>query len=615
MSEDVMLNKAIEAIRHGQRTRSRDLLTRLLRADPNNPTYWIWMSSVVETGREQIYCLKNALKLDPKNTAARQGLRLLGAIPPRGEVKPAPPKRRKWQVEQLEVRELNALGRVFSNPFVRLSVFSLSTLVVFLLLGFGLYFQGTRGKPVAAFIPTRTAGPSPTYTLTPTAINETPSTPTTQPHFNGVPPLWAKLSSTYTPTPIYVNTPHFSNEAFQLAQQALSKGDITTALSNIRQAEQVDPYSPDIPFFIGEIYRQQGDFRQALEAYQKSVSLDPGFAPAYLGLARTNLILNPKANVLNDLRHAMDADPNWSEASLELAGYLIDHGETEQAMEILSRAESFASDSPLFYIRRAQANLALGNVNGAFKDAQEANRLDQTQLETYRLLAYTAAVSEDYHTAMESVQVYLTYEKNDPIAWAIQGRAYYGEGDYEKALEALEKALQLDKKLAEARLYHGLTLLELGQGQDAINDIYLAQQTNPRSFSMNLYLGRAMLAAGRLGDALGQINRAHDLAQNDKELAEAFYWRAQVYEAIGNLFNARRDWNRLLDLPPGSAPQGWLDTAEAHLAPTSTPAPTASPTPTFTRTPTLTRTPKEPSTLRSTQTTAPTKSSRPSTAI
>jgi Tfp pilus assembly protein PilF len=53
MPEDIMLQEAVEAIRQGQRGRARDLLTRLLRADPSNTQYWLWMSSVVETPKEQ----------------------------------------------------------------------------------------------------------------------------------------------------------------------------------------------------------------------------------------------------------------------------------------------------------------------------------------------------------------------------------------------------------------------------------------------------------------------------------------------------------------------------------------------------------------------------------
>ena len=61
MAEDIMLREAIEAIQSGQRERARDLLTRLLRADKDNPEYWLWMSTSVGSVKEQIYCLKMVL--------------------------------------------------------------------------------------------------------------------------------------------------------------------------------------------------------------------------------------------------------------------------------------------------------------------------------------------------------------------------------------------------------------------------------------------------------------------------------------------------------------------------------------------------------------------------
>ncbi len=586
-----MLHEAVEAIRQGQRARARDLLTRLLRADPNNVAYWLWMSSVVETAREQIYCLKSALKLEPNNPAVRQGLRLLGALPAEGEVKPTPPLRRKWKVEVQQVRELGLFGQLWANPYVRLAVLGVAAFTVFILIGFGVYYQGAWRRRSGPVIPTRTLGPSPTYTLTPTAINETPILPTALPTLPGPSPLWARLAATYTPTPIYVSTPHIANESFQLAQRAFQRGDTATALEYLRQAEQINPEAADIPYLAGEIYRHQGDLAQAKIAYQKSLTIDPNFAPALLGIARTIKAQNPQTDIAAELKQAFEADPNWIEPPLELANTLIEQNQPEQALAILAEIEPQASASPLFFLRRAQANLALGKNLAALDDARTANELDQTMLETYRTLAYALAANDDYDQALEIVEIYLTYEEKDPLAWTIRGRAWFGEKQYAKALEAFDKALTIDKKLAEARLYRGLTLIELGKGAEAVNDIYLAQQTAPRSFPLNLYLAQALLKAGRLGDALQQVNRSYDLARSDAELGQALFWRAQIYEAIGNLFNAVRDWQALLALPAGSVPQEMLKTASAHLEKTSTPVPTATSTATFTRTPKVTATP------------------------
>src|SRR4030065_2080203 len=90
MADDAVFQEAVEALREGNKTRARELLTGLLKTDQNNATYWVWMSSTVDTTRERIYCLQTALKLDPENAAAKRGLILHGAIPPDEPVPPFP---------------------------------------------------------------------------------------------------------------------------------------------------------------------------------------------------------------------------------------------------------------------------------------------------------------------------------------------------------------------------------------------------------------------------------------------------------------------------------------------------------------------------------------------
>ncbi|MFM8321775.1 MAG: tetratricopeptide repeat protein [Chloroflexota bacterium] len=592
MAEDVMLKEAIEAIRQGQRIRARDLLTRLLRANQNNPEYWLYMSAVVDTNREQVFCLQSALRIDPQNQAALQGLVLLGARAPEGTVTPAAPQRRKWDVEVQEIEELTGFRALAANPVMRIGFFAFLALLVVALIGLGVYVQGVRRQPVAAVIPTNTPGPTPTYTPTVTPLNFTPVTPTAIPTPTGPLPLWMRLDATYTPTLVYVATRHPSNEAFQIAQRAQGRGELDSALSNYAQALQMSPNEADIPYYMGEIYRQQGRYQQAIEQYTRSIEINGAFAPAYLGRALAQQALSAKVDVTDDLDAAVTNDPNYLAAYLARAELRLAQEDLEGAAEDLGRAETLQPDNARVRLLQAQVQIAQGDGAAALESARRANRMDQTLLLSYRVLAQAADLAGEYEEALQAIDVYLTYEQQDPQAWMIKGAGLYHTGQFSDTLRSVNNAIELDRNLVDAYYYRGLAEIELGLGQKAVNDIFYVTQVYPDTYQINIDLSRALLTANRLGDALGQLRRALDKAETDAEQAQAYYYRAQALERAGNLPSAVKDWKALLALPEDSMPAEWRTMAEAHLQATSTPPPpTATITPTATATPAATLTP------------------------
>src|SRR5512136_1448883 len=104
-AQDKMYQAALEAIDQGQTARARDLFTRLLRSDSSNAEYWLWMSTLVDTAQERIYCLESALRVDPNNEAAKRGLIILGARDADKDVVPVPSVRRNWEKDLEKVSE------------------------------------------------------------------------------------------------------------------------------------------------------------------------------------------------------------------------------------------------------------------------------------------------------------------------------------------------------------------------------------------------------------------------------------------------------------------------------------------------------------------------------
>src|SRR5512133_2560606 len=124
---DAVFQEAVEALRVGNKSRARELLTGLLKTDQNNATYWVWMSSTVDTVKERIYCLQTAFKLDPQNAAAKRGLILHGALPPDENIQPFPVNRpRAWEEKLLlehEKPKLKGWAAFKASPVVRLGGF------------------------------------------------------------------------------------------------------------------------------------------------------------------------------------------------------------------------------------------------------------------------------------------------------------------------------------------------------------------------------------------------------------------------------------------------------------------------------------------------------------
>ena len=102
MADDRILQEAISAIENGQKARARDLLTRLLRQDQGKVDYWLYMSAVVDTAKERIFCLENALKYDPENETAMRGLVMLGSMQPsEDQVSIRPISEREWELADI----------------------------------------------------------------------------------------------------------------------------------------------------------------------------------------------------------------------------------------------------------------------------------------------------------------------------------------------------------------------------------------------------------------------------------------------------------------------------------------------------------------------------------
>lgn len=579
MSHEKMFQEAVQAVAQGQIARARDLFTRLLKKDSSNPDYWLWMSAVVETTPERIYCLENVLQLDPNHQAALRGLILLGARQGDDHTPPAPVIKRKWNVTPIPKEPRKPLlQRLITNRFVQVLGILAALALVISLISYGANAPDVKSNPTTTFIvvaitvnPTQTPTPSPTPNRT------------IKPILMGATPLWALLEATYTPLPAYVNTPHPILEAYKIAIRSYERGDYARMVSYLEQAVREEPYSADINYLLGEGYRRMGDAERALESFETTIELNPYFAPPYLGRALIYQETRPGRDRTADLKKAIELDPYFVEAYLALSEDHLEHDQLEAAIQTLEELQSVITyEDARYYWLGARVLLARQDYPAALKAAQIANRLDETMLPAYLTLAQAYLANDKPEAAIDKAQIYLRYEPEDPIAWLLLAQAQYSEGaNREITLQSLAKAIELNPENPIPYGYRGLMLLENGESQAAINDLLQAVRLDGSSFEYNLNLGRSLYAAERYNDAYRQLNVAERLAAADAQKAAVYYWRARTLESAGNTNQAKVEWKKFLALPTSGIPSAWLAYAREHLLALETSTPTATPTSTI----------------------------------
>lgn len=565
MSDDPLLDEAISAILANDRRKAREVLTRLVKVDPKNSRYWLWLSTVVDSSKETIYCLQETLKYDPENPVARRGLVFFGLRKPeKNSTDNLFTQKTDWQAEVIKqftppppVKPVKT--RQKSNGMI-IAVGAVFTVVV--LLASFIYIPRAFQKPsVIITLVQPTGKASATYLPTNTPKGFRPS-----PTPKLAPALWMLLTETYTPTPLYVDTPH-PTEAYQLAMRAFAKGDWATFKKYMDQSLETDPNMPDAYYYLGEAGRLSGSYNEALKYYEKALSLDPKFSAAILAHAKVLKIVKPKTNILDALNKAIQYDPGLFEAYILRARYYMDRNQFDTAMEDLTTARDMNPDSPMIYLSLSQIYLDKDEPSLALENAQKAYKLDITMLDTYLALGSAYIANGQTEKALEYLNTYLSYQPYDAAAYEMVGKAYWDVGDTESALEYYRKTISLDTGSFEAYYALGITSLKTGDPNGAYNNLSKALEIDDNHYQAVFARAQALLQLKRNTDSYNQFLRAETLATTDEQRAETIYYQAKSAMAVGNRSNILDAWKRLLALPEGVMLAEWRVEADAYLNP------------------------------------------------
>jgi len=282
-------------------------------------------------------------------------------------------------------------------------------------------------------------------------------------------------------------------------------------------------------YLKGRYFLQKRDdsFFRTGDYFQQAIQLDPGYAPAYAGLAQYYVLLStaplppermiPKAQALSKAKEyaqkAMQLDPNLADSHASLANlYLMDWNWPDADREF-QRAIALAPGVAQSHELYADYLSGIGRGAEAVAEAQRAVELDPLSIPAHNAAALAAFGADEYDRTIEEGRKIIELDANDARAYQDLFAGHFMKGMYQEALQDAEKGLALSHRdpffLALAAAAHS----RLGQKEQAVKLVEEMRADSKMASVAPYFFAIAYAGMGQQKqamDALEQAYKAHD---------------------------------------------------------------------------------------------------------
>ena len=232
----------------------------------------------------------------------------------------------------------------------------------------------------------------------------------------------------------------------------------------------------------GEIYLGNGQYTEAVAAFQKAIILDADLenipqishtenTHIHVHLGAAYIGMKAYQNAIEALQKAIALDPDLVDAHYHLGHAYVEQGHPDKAIPHLERAIAIAPNLKRAHYNLARAYRESGNLEAATHAVTETLRLDPHYQPAHELAdaikqahynrGITYLNDERYSEAVPAFQNAITLDPDFTTAHYNLGLTYLKMENYQRAVDALQKTIALDSTYKAA--HHALALAYLGQ--------------------------------------------------------------------------------------------------------------------------------------------------------
>lgn len=214
-------------------------------------------------------------------------------------------------------------------------------------------------------------------------------------------------------------------------------------------AQQFEPTpTPTRPAVLyigdGDTYFAEGKLKEAIEAYQQAIRIDPANDVPYMRQSRLLIFTRDTGRALDQAAEAVSLKPSNPENLAHYCRALDWEARYAEAFDVCSCAIELKPDYAEAYAFLSEVYADTGNWYSAQANAQKALDLNFQSMDAHHNMGYALEVQGRYPEAVKFYDNAITLAPNLAPLYIDSGRIYQtGLADYETAAERFKKAIKL----------------------------------------------------------------------------------------------------------------------------------------------------------------------------
>jgi tetratricopeptide (TPR) repeat protein len=208
----------------------------------------------------------------------------------------------------------------------------------------------------------------------------------------------------------------------------IKAGDPAYAIEKLNLATQIKGFNnPETYIILGDAYRKLIDGGNAVQSYEKALTVDPKYAAAKYKIGKVYLTQNNKEYFLPAFEEAVQLDPSYAPAYYELFFYWYFHGDVDKSSQYFDKYLAVTDPKPSDDYDKIGLLYAAKKYPETISASQQkiSSLGDKADPRYYKLIAYAYNDQGDSVNAKKYLDQYFTKQK--PEGYVTKDYSFYAQ--------------------------------------------------------------------------------------------------------------------------------------------------------------------------------------------